>query len=107
MKNRGYACFVRRPRNIGELRRPYPVERERPYEIGKRIRLTKTEYDNFAADLLADRQFIEDNRAFCSGGTPFRCLLVQARSAGDGILVIPEGTCYVGYAAYYCGTMSG
>lgn len=50
--------------------------------------------------MVADRQFIEDYGYLCSAGTPMKCLLVKTRQASDGILVVPEEKCYVGWAAY-------
>ena len=74
------------------------------YQIVKVIKLTKIDYENFITDMIADRQFIEDNAALCSQGGVWRCLLVQQRGRSDGVLVMPATDCYVGWAAYYCGT---
>ena len=67
----------------------------------KTIKLSTIDYENFITDMLADRQFIEDNAELCGKGEVWRCLLVQKRGRRDGILVLPEGGCFVGYAAYF------
>jgi hypothetical protein len=51
--------------------------------------------------MLADRQFIEDNAALCSRGQVWQCLLVRQRGCSEGVLVMPENGCFVGWAAYY------
>lgn len=51
--------------------------------------------------MVADRQFIEDHAALCSKGEVWRCILVQQRGHADGVLVMPEDGCFVGWAAYY------
>lgn len=68
--------------------------------LKKTIYLSKIDYENFYTDMVADRQFIEDYGYLCSAGTPMKCLLVKTRQASDGILVVPEEKCYVGWAAY-------
>ena len=101
MMQTGYAHFVRKPRILADLRRPHPVEMERPFEVVKKIRLGAMDYENFVTDMVADRQFIEDYAELCSIGEVWKCLLVQKRGAHDGVLVMPEYECYVGYAAYF------
>ena len=64
--------------------------------------LARIDYENFTTDMIADRQFIEDNASLCSRGETWRCILVQQRGRTDGVLVLPAGGCYVGWAAYYC-----
>ena len=103
MEKTGYAYFVESPRVIEELKVPHPIEREQRYEIVKTVKLAKIDYENFITDMIADRQFIEDNAALCSQGEIWRCLLVQHRGPTDGVLVVPVNGCYVGWAAYYCG----
>ena len=58
------------------------------------------DYENFITNMLADRQFIEDSADLCEKGEVWRCLLVQKRGCQDGVLVLPEEGCFVGYAAY-------
>ena len=78
---------------------PHLLAHERKYRIVKTIELGKLDYENFVTDMLADRQFIEDNAGLCSRGGVWQCLLIRQRGCSDGILVMPEGGCYVGWAA--------
>ena len=103
MEKTGYAYFVESPRIIEDLLAPHPIEQETKYEIAKTVKLAKIDYENFITDMIADRQFIEDNASLCSRGGPWRCILVQQRGRTDGVLVVPVDGCYVGWAAYYCG----
>ena len=100
MKNKGIALFIYKPRRIEDLRRPHKLEEETAYEVVKTISLSSIEYENFITDMLADRQFIEENAVLCGEGTAFRCLLVRQRGDRDGILVVPELKTYVKWAAY-------
>ena len=99
----GYAYFVEKPRVVEDLVRPHPIEQERAFEIAKVIQLGAIDFENFTTDMVADRQFIEDNAERCVKGEVWKCLLVQRRGRCDGVLVMPEEGCYVGYAAYYVG----
>ena len=101
MEKKGMAYFVRDPCRIEDLRVLHLAEKERPFEIVKTVKLARIDYKNFITDLVADRQFIEDNAALCSRGEVWRCLLVQQRGHMDGVLVMPEDGCYVGWAANY------
>ena len=98
-----FAYFVESPRIIEDLLAPHPIEQETQYEIVKTVKLAKTDYENFITDMIADRQFIEENTALCAQGGVWRCLLVQQRGRTDGVLVVPVDGCYVGWAAYYQG----
>ncbi|MBQ3481261.1 MAG: hypothetical protein IJH48_02845 [Oscillospiraceae bacterium] len=100
MASRSCAFFVANPRIIEDLMVPHPVERERPYAIVKKIRLAKIDYENFITDMIADRQFIEENAELCSKGTVWNCIFVQQRGRADGVLVMPIDQCFVGWAAY-------
>ena len=91
----GYAYFVGKPRMIEDLLQPHPIESERPYEIVKTINLSGIDFENFITDMVADRQFLEDNAALC-----IRCLLVKHRITGEGILVVPDKA-WVDIAAVY------
>ena len=102
MKNNGYAYFVESPRTVNDLMQPHPIERERAYEIVKQVKLAKIDYENFITDMVADRQFIEDNANLCSKDEIWRCILVQQHGRTNGVLVMPEDGCFVGWAAYYC-----
>ena len=101
MKNNSYAYFVESPRTINDLIQPHPIEREHAYKVVKQVKLAKIDYENFITDMVADRQFIEDSAALCSKDETWRCILVQQRGQTDGVLVMPEDSCYVGWAAYY------
>lgn len=93
------AYFVKKPRVIGDLAVPHPVEAEREYEVAARVRLAGMDFENFAADMLADRGFIEEHAALCGEGEVMRCLLVQRRGQSGGVLVVPERGAFVGWAA--------
>lgn len=103
MKKSGYAFFVKRPRVLQDVMRPHLTEQKYPFEVIKTVKLGIIDYENFITDMLADRQFIEDYAGLCELGKVWKCLLVQRRGSSDGILIIPEGGCYVGYAAYFVG----
>ena len=95
------AYFVNRPRTIFDLNVPHLADCEHEYEIVRTISLSGLDYDNFIWDMLADRDFIEDNHALCSEGDTYRCLLVKAKDQKDGVLVVSDNICFVGLAAYY------
>ena len=103
MDRTGFAYFVESPRIIEDLLAPHPIELETQYEIVNTVKLAKIDYENFITDMIADRQFIEENTALCAQGGVWRCLLVQQRGRTDGVLVVPVDGCYVGWAAYYRG----
>lgn len=97
----GTAYFVRRPRTIDDLYRPHLIEAERPFEVVRVVTLAGIDYENFATDMLADRQFLEDYASLCSKAAPvLNCLFVKYRRGNDGILVVPNGA-FVYMAAYY------
>jgi len=99
------AFFVRRPFAIEDLRKPHPHKEEKPFAVVKTIGLSKIDYENFIADLCVGRRFIEENKELCRIGEDgvWRCLLVRRRGQPDGVLVMPDGTDYPKYAAYYPG----
>ena len=103
MDMHGCAYFVERPRRIEDLMVPHAIEKERPYRIVTEIQLSAIDYENFITDMLADRQFIEDHGRQCKKGEIWKCLLVRRRVQPDGVLVMPEDGCFVGWAAYYYG----
>ena len=96
----GYAYFVERPRRIEDLTAPHTLKLKRPYRIVTEIQLPAIDYENFITDMLADRQFIEDHGRRCKKGEVWDCLLIRRRGQPDGVLVMPEGGCFVGWAAY-------
>lgn len=91
MSKHGTAYFVERPRRIEELICPHPIEQECEYEVVQTIRLSKIDYENFCTDMVADRQFLEDNAALCNKNEPvIRCLSVTNIGASEKILVVPD-----------------
>ncbi|MBR1779887.1 MAG: hypothetical protein IJ751_00595 [Oscillospiraceae bacterium] len=99
MSRTGQAWFVKRPRRWEDLIGPHPAEQEHPYEVVALVRLGKMDYENFITDLLADRPFLQDTCAQCEIGVVWKCILVQRRGDTGGVLVLPSGGCYVGWAA--------
>ena len=79
MDKTGHAFFVDFPRTIEDLKKPHDIRLEQEYEVVKTIKLGSMDYENFITDMVADRQFIEDNYTLCSVGKVWKCLLVQAR----------------------------
>ena len=103
MELTGTAYFVREPEYLSDLIVPHLIERERPYEIVATVTLSWIDYENFTTDMLADRQFIEDHAALCERGPVWKCIFVRQRGNSDGVLVMPEDACFVGWAAYLRG----
>lgn len=96
---KGMAYFINRPRMQEDLKVPHLPEEEQPYEIVKHISLKGIDYENFSLDMLADRQFIEENTSLCSEGDIFKCLLISKKGRNDGILIVSDGTSFVKWAA--------
>ena len=103
MEKENEVFFVSFPSVAADLHVPHLLEAERPYEIIQTITLGKMDYDNFCADMGADRQFIEDYSELCGTGEVWKCLFVCQREKPGGILIIPTDECYVKYAAYVTG----
>ncbi|MBO5567823.1 MAG: hypothetical protein J6A79_02590 [Clostridia bacterium] len=103
MEKSGSVCFIRHPRTISDVIQPHLFKQEREYRIVKTIEQGKIDYEYFITDMLADHQFIEENATLCLQGEVWQCLLIRQRGCSDGILVMPEGGCYVGWAAYFLG----
>lgn len=97
----GYAYFVKSPRVIDDLRVLHPASHETSYMVAKKIVLSKTDYQNFSLDLLADRQFIEEFHSLCSHTPPLKCLLVTTAKSDEGILLVSRDKCFVDIAALY------
>ena len=91
------AWFVFRPRTTADLTLKNPAGKWLGYRIVKTICLDAIDYRNFATDLLADRQFIEDHFALCV--EPGDCLLITGKHWEAALLVIPWHGCFVRYAA--------
>lgn len=102
MTNRKAAYFVRYPSRIEDLRTPHLISRELPYAVAREIILAAIDYENFVTDIVADRQFLEDNAALCSEGNPMKCLFIHQRGKHNGVLAIPDPkhTCFARWAAY-------
>ena len=98
MKKTGQAVFVKRPRRLGELTEQFAVKELRFFEVAAEIVLKSIDYTNFVTDMLADRQFIEDKAELCHMGAVWKCLLVCSPGM-QGVLVMPERGCFVGWAA--------
>ena len=106
MSNHGFALFAERPRRINDLMRPYPIEKNREYEVVQTIQLDKIDYENFITDMVADRRFLEENAPLCSKKeSVIRCLRVTQREIGEGILIVPDGA-WVDIAALEPETMT-
>ena len=95
MKERAF--FVFRPRTVSDLSIGTGDGKWREYRIVKTVRLSRMDYENFTTDLLADRQFIEDNAPLCTA--PDDCLLIAGKQQQQVLLVIPWHGCFVHYAA--------
>lgn len=91
------AFFVFHPRRVDDLLPKYENGKWREVQIVGTVMLSKLDFENFATDLLADRQFIEDNAILCQ--RPNDCLLVTTRAHTDELLIIPWKGCYVRFAA--------
>ena len=94
------AFFVRTPRRLEDLLKLHLTEQEWAFAIVGVVVLGKMDYENFVGDMLVDRAFLEPWAPQCERGEVWRCVLVQQRGRSDGVLVIPEDGCYVGWAAY-------
>ena len=95
MKEKAY--FVFRPRIVADLSLKNPGGKWLEYRIVKTVCLNRIDYENFAADLLADRQFIEDHFVLCV--EPRDCLLITGKRQDPEFLVMPWQKCFVRYAA--------
>ena len=96
------AVFIWGPRTEEEMKTTSAMGALLEYEIVKTVRLGWMEYENFATDMLVDREFLEEAAEITrtSPGQPARCVLVRKRFSKKGILVIPRGA-YVRLAALY------
>ena len=93
----GKAWFVFEPRRINDLAFGSQTGKWMKYHVVKTICLSRIDFENFATDLLADRQFIEDNISLCVEKGD--CLLVTDRQRTSELLIIPWHGCFVRYAA--------
>lgn len=67
------------------------------------MELTQVEYDNFAANLLDDYPFIEQNlhAMYVDTNGVYHCIYVKAEGAKEGVLCESEGYSFCRYASYY------
>ena len=67
------------------------------------ILLDKDDFDEFASDLLEDRDYIKDNvdKMYVDNNDVEHCILVTYDGSEDGILVQSEGYHYARYSAYF------
>ena len=91
-----FAHFVRYPRTIDELEQPHRAEEECSYVIVQTISLKKIDFDNFAADMLVYRDFLDGLEPQCFPGETYGCILVCTPGSENGILVAEasEGRVY-------------
>jgi|GEM_PF-1207931 len=94
-KQTGTAYFKHQARRLSELE-DYRTEcisrgkKPQRYVVEKVIALSKIEFDNACADLLADRKFVEDNIPLMTvdANNFWHCLLVVQKGNEDiGILI--------------------
>jgi hypothetical protein len=104
----GSAHFMRNARRIDDLtefRRDCIHKRASPrlFVVEKVIELSKIDYENFTSDLLADRQFIDENLSLMfTDGNVWHCLLaVQKGGFGMGVLIESKKMNYPMYTALY------
>lgn len=100
------AAFMRKPGSLEDLITWDKVAKQiSRFVIEKTIELEKAEFENFANDLFADKDFIKENVELMhvdKNGIR-HCILVKARGETGGILVESEGYEYARYAAYLKG----
>lgn len=97
------AFFVIFPRVLKDLCKPHLIDAEKQYEVVRTVTLSAIAYENFITDMVADRQFIEDNADICAAGEPMKCILIRSRGKNEGVLVVPDSPdykAYVKWAAY-------
>lgn len=96
----GRAWFVRRPRDLEALRALHPLDGERPYRVAAELFLEEMEFQNFLADLYADRDFLERYAGLCAEGEIPSCLLVRCEGDRNGILALPGKDGFIEWAAW-------
>ena len=95
--------FSRKAVNLEELKSVDHREATRGVVIEKVITLTADEFNAFANDLLADQDFIRDNKDLMHMDDDFtcHCILVKTQGANDGVLIESEGYSGARYSAYW------
>ena len=96
----GWAWFVRRPKDLEELRALHPLDGERPFRVSAELFLEEMEFQTFSADLYADRGFLERYAFLCSAGETMTCLLVRCAGDRNGILAVPGKDGFIEWAAW-------
>ena len=99
MKRSGTARFLCQPRNIEELTAAASGQL-RAFRIVKTITLSKIEYDNLSADMIADRIYLEQYGHLCNMGDVWKVLDIHQKGKDRHILVIPESD-YILWAAIF------
>ena len=97
------ALFTRKAVDIDELKRRTGQEQDKSYfVIEKVIELEENEFDEFADDLLEDKDFIRDNidSMYVDPNDIWYCVLVKATGRNDGIAISSSGYCYARYSSY-------
>ncbi len=89
----------------GMMMRKEPQFKLHECSIEKLVVLPEPEYRHFCTKMLADYDFIAENREFMyaegpAGREQYHCLLVMGEDSEDGVLVESEGADYARYAAY-------
>ena len=98
----GQASFIFTPRNTDALTQPIPLEKMQPYRIVDRIVLNRLDFENFATDMLVEREYLEPFEDLCHTGPVYECVLVcRQGNKREGILVIPDSGGYIKCAARY------
>ena len=98
------ALFARKAVDIDEIKNITGLDRDKKYYvIEKTIELDEKEFDEFADDLLEDRDFIKDNIdfMFVDSNSVWHCLLVKAKGRDEGLLIEAEGYSYSRYTALW------
>ncbi len=89
----------------GMMRRKEPQFKLHECSIEKLVVLPEPEYRQFCTKMLANYDFIAENRELMyAEGAPgvetYHCLLVMGEDSEDGVLVESEGAGYARYASY-------
>lgn len=96
--------FLRKALNVEEIKEwdKNEIGRHTEVRIEKIIELPEDEYNEFSRTLLADTDFIKENKDLMGVdiGRRWHCILVKAKTRKDAILVQCEGFNYARYTSY-------
>ena len=95
--------FTRKAADIDELKHRNGLDRDKKYfVVEKVIELDEKEFDEFADDLLEDREFIKENidLMYVDQNGIWHCILIKVKGRDYGILVEAEGYGYGRYCSY-------